>query len=186
MFTRKVRFAIAVSTIFYLTLSTGCAYSPPIDFVLQDVKILENRKDAELRSISVVYASIEQRTGKIEAGVEISRLWKDALSDALNRSLAFRDSGIQKLNLLVRIVEFDEPSPGLTMTTKVSAIYELIDRETGSVVLTEAIENKGVVEPAYAFNGMDRMFESRNRAVRSNIGEFIKRLNDRDLSASAP
>jgi len=156
--------------------------SPPLDFTVQDVGPIDNRKDAEVRSITVGYAPQEQRQGKVEADHTVPPIWKEALNDALNRSLAFRDDGQKKVNISVRIVEADAPSFGATMTSRVSAIYEITDRSNGDLLFAETITAEGQVPFDYAFVGVVRARESANRSVRNNIAEFINRLEQADLS----
>jgi predicted small lipoprotein YifL len=154
----------------------GCTSLPPLDFTVQDVGPIDNRKDAELRSLTVGFAPQAQHTGKVEANHEVPPIWKEALTDALNRSLAFRDDTKMKVNLSVRIVEADAPAFGASMTTQVGAIYEIVDRKNGDLLFSELITTQGVVPFDYAFVGLVRARESINRSIRNNIAEFINRL----------
>ncbi|HAE02252.1 MAG TPA: UDP-N-acetylglucosamine acyltransferase [Rhodospirillaceae bacterium] len=164
-----------------LTLVTGCTQIPPVDFMVQDVGPVSNRKDAELKSITVGFAPQEQQK-TVQADASIPPVWKEALTDAINRSLIFKDDQETKVNLSVRVVEFDVPEVGITMTTKVGAIYEVIDRSSGALLFSDLIESEGVVPGDYAFVGMVRAVESWNRGVRNNIAQFILRLEDADFS----
>ena len=167
--------------VFGILCSVGCTTLPPADFTVQDVGVLENRKDAELKSITVGYGSHDQQ-GKVEGTHIVPPLWKEALTDALNRSLAFNDTGPVKVNLSVRIVEFDVPAAGFAMSTRVAAIYEIVDRASGDLLFAESISSEGVVPMDYAFVGVIRATESMNRAVRNNIADFINSLESADLS----
>lgn len=160
----------------------GCTSLPPLDFTVQDVGPLTNRKDAELRSITVGFAPQEQHQGQVEADATVPPIWKESLIDALNRSLAFRDDALQKVNLSVRIVEADTPAFGASMTVRTGAIYEIMDRETGDILLSEIITTDGVVPFDYALVGLVRAREAANRSVRNNIAEFINRLEQADLT----
>ena len=171
------RIILAIAIIF----SVGCSSLPPADFTVQDVGVLDNRKDVELKSITVGYASHDQQ-GKVEGTHVVPPLWKEALTDALNRSLAFNDTGPVKVNLSVRIVEFDVPAAGFAMRTKVAAIYEIVDRASGDLLFAESISSEGVVPMDYAFMGVIRATESMNRAVRNNIADFISSLEAADLT----
>lgn len=159
----------------------GCTAAPPVDFTVEEVGIIDNRKDAELRSLTVGYASQKQQK-TVQGNHEVPPLWKEALQDALNRSLAFTDDASKKVNLSVRIIELDTPEFGASMTTKTAAIYEIVDRKTGDLLFAETIESEGVVPMNYAFVGYVRAIESLNRAVRNNIADFINRLDNSDLS----
>jgi hypothetical protein len=158
----------------------GCQTLPPLDFTVQDVGPLTNRKDAEMRSLTVGYAPQTQQK-RVESNHEIPPIWKEALTDALNRSLAFRDDADTRVNVSVRIVELDVPAAGFDMATTAGAIYEIVDRETGDLLFAETITTEGVVPLDYAFVGVVRAMESVNRAVRNNIAEFINRLEDADI-----
>jgi hypothetical protein len=160
---------------------SGCTSIPPVDFTVQDVGMVDNRKDLELKSMTVGFAPQAQQK-KVEANATIPPVWKEALQDAINRALVFRDDASRKINLSVRITEFDIPSGGASMTTKVSAIYEIVDRGTGDLIFAQEITSEGVVPFDYAFQGATRAVESWNRAVRNNIADFINVLDAADLS----
>ena len=175
------RSLLGVLVLSMVIFSVGCASVPPVDFTVQEVGMVSNRQDAELRSLTVGYAPQKQQR-KVEADATIPPVWKEALQDALNRSLVFTDDASRKVNLSVRITEFEIADPGFDMTTKVSAIYEIIDRSNGDLLLAEEIRSEGVVPANYAFAGHVRMVESWNRAVRNNIADFINLLEQADLS----
>ena len=175
------KLSAALICCFLVLLVTGCTAVPPVDFTVQDVGPVSNRKDAELKSLTVGFAPQSQQ-GKVEANATIPPVWKEGLQDALNRSLVFRDDGERKVNLSVRITEFDIPAAGVSMKTKVSAIYEIVDRATGDLLFAEKVTSEGVVPFDYAFVGVVRMVESWNRAVRNNIADFINLLEQADIS----
>jgi hypothetical protein len=162
-------------------LLSGCVSTPPVDFTVQDVGMVSQRKDAELISMTVGFAPQSQQK-KVEANATIPPLWKEALQDAINRSLIFQDDASKKINLSVRISEFNIPGAGLSMTTKVTAIYEIVDRSNGDLLFAQEISSEGVVPTGYAFAGVTRMVESWNRAVRNNIADFINNLEQADIS----
>ena len=164
-----------------IVVITGCQNMPPADFTVQDVGMLSNRVDADLISLTVGFAPQNQQK-KVEGNHVVPPLWKEALTDALNRSLAFRDGSDARVNLSVRIVEFDLPAAGFDMKSQVEAIYEIVDRNNGDILFTQSISSKGVVPMDYAFMGAVRAVESMNRAVRNNISDFINSLETADLS----
>jgi hypothetical protein len=176
-----MKFIRPVTLILLIAVVSGCTAIPPVDFTVQDVGMVSNRKDAEIKSLTVGFAPQEQQS-IVEANATIPPLWKEALQDALNRSLIFQDDASIKVNLSVRIVEFDAPSFGVEMTTTVGAIYEVVNRKNGDLLFAELVESAGVVPPDYAFVGAVRAVESWNRAVRNNIAAFINQLEDADFS----
>lgn len=161
---------------------TGCQMAPPVDFTVQDVGMVESRKDAELRSLTVGFAPQSQQR-RVEADASIPPLWSESLQDALNRSLIFKDDQDTKVNLSVRITEFDIPAAGISMRSKVSAIYEIINRENGDLLFAQEISSEGVVPMEYSLIGATRAIESWNRAVRNNIADFINILEQSDISS---
>jgi len=175
------RKSLAFITILCIFAVTGCTGVPPVDFTVQDVGMIDNRKNAELKSLTVGFAPQSQQS-KVEANATIPPLWKESLQDALNRSLVFRDDMDKKVNLSVRITEFDVPAGGASMTTRVSAIYEIVDRSNGDLLFTQKISSEGVVPWDYAFVGVTRAVESWNRAVRNNIADFINIMDNSDIS----
>lgn len=162
-------------------LVTGCVTTPPLDFTVDTVDVAKIRKDAELKSLTVGYAPQSQQ-GVVQSNHLVPPLWKEALTDALNRSLAFQDDSPQKVNLSVRITSVDVPEFGIAMTTTTSALYEVIDREDGSVLFSEVIQSSATVPAGYAFAGVTRAAESVNRAVRANIENFMRRFSNSDFN----
>ena len=171
--------------IFMFVLLAGCTSVPPIDFTVESVGVVSSRKNVELVSLTVGFAPQSQQK-KIDSNLLLGRTiplsWEEALQDALNRSLIFIDDADKKINLSVRITEYDMPAVGLAMETTASAIYEIIDRKNGDLLFAQEISTEGVVPVGYAFYGVTRAVESGNRAVRNNIAEFINILEQSDLS----
>jgi hypothetical protein len=161
---------------------SGCMTTvPPLDFMVENVGQVSSRKSAEMKSLTVGFAAQSQQ-GVMETDSSLPPIWKEGLSDAINRSLVFRDSSKRKINLSVRITEVDAPGFGVDMLTKVSAIYEIVDRNSGNLLFAEKIQTTGTVPMDYAFAGIIRARESVNRAVRNNIAAFILKLQAADLS----
>jgi hypothetical protein len=176
-----IKMKIISTFVMTLALLGGCTSMPPVDFTVQDVGIVEERKDVELKSLTVGFAPQNQQD-KVEANATIPPVWKEALQDAINRSLLFKDDVPTKVNISVRITEFDIPAGGIDMKTTVSAIYEIVDRGTGDLLFTQKISSDGVVPFDYAFVGAVRAVESWNRAVRNNIADFINLVGESDLT----
>ena len=164
-----------------LTLLAGCSTTTPLDFTLRDVDVVGERKDVELKSLTVVFLNPDDQE-QVEARASVSPFWKEALQDAINRSLIFKDDVPTKVNVSVRITEFDLPDAGTDMKTTVSAIYEIVDRGTGNLLFTRKISTVGFVPFDYDFQGLVRSLESVNRAVRNNIADFIELIGNSDLT----
>ena len=161
----------------------SCGTIPPVDFTVQDVGMVSNRKDIELKSLTVGFApKAQQKVIQMYPGPDFASLWKEALQDSINRSLIFKDDQNTKINLSVRITELDTPEFGTSMTTRTSAIYEIIDRSNGDLLFTQEITSEGIVPFEHAFIGAVRAIESINRSVRNNIADFINIVEQTDLS----
>lgn len=165
---------------------TGCATLPPLNFNPPNVGLADKRLDAELRSTVVTVARPDEKKGPLKFSLQYSQtipeLWKTGVEDALNRFLIFRDDGAKKLNLNIKILEWDTPAFGSSMTTGTIARYELVDRNDGTVYYSSEISSKGEVPFNYAFVGAVRAMESANRAVQNNISLFLQQLQTVDLS----
>ena len=175
----KKKFAFILSSLCIVALLSSCAV-PPVDFMVQDIGMVSSRKNVELKSLTVGYASQTQQK-KVESNHNVVPVWKEGLQDAINRSLIFRDDTKTKVNLSVRITQFDVPAAGISMTTKVSAIYEIVDRSNGNLLFAQEISTEGVVPFGYSAYGLTRAVESINRSVRNNIADFIGILEKSDL-----
>jgi hypothetical protein len=163
------------------TLFLGaCTSVPPLDFTVQDVGRVADRKPAELESLTVGYAT-QKQSRKIESDHGLPPLWKEALQDAINRSLIFTDDAPMRVNVSVRILEVNAPEAGVDMKTTVAALYEVVDRATGDIILSTEVRTDGVVPFGYALSGAVRARESVNRATRNNIAEFIELLEKTDF-----
>ena len=174
----KLKTAFSLSILLFLA---SCTTVPPLDFIVEDVGIIDNRKDADLLSITTGYAP-KSKQKKMECNnYEVPRIFKEGLQDAINRSLAFKDGAETKVNLSVRIITCDLPAFGAAMKSTFGAIYEIVDRENGDLIFSEILISEGVVPANYAFAGAVRAQESVNRAVRNNIADFINTLNDADI-----
>jgi hypothetical protein len=161
----------------------GCQQLPPLNFASKDVAQFGDRMDADLKSVSIATAQPDEKRGRLDFArgysETIPSIWKTALEDAINRSLAFSDDGATKVNLRVKILQFEVPKAGISFTTRVIALYDIQDRNSGKVIFHEEIASDGVVPGNYAFAGVVRATESVNRAVQNNISAFLSVLQQR-------
>ena len=160
---------------------TACATPQPPDFTVRNITPVKNKQQAELRSITVVYdanakTDVDMRL-LARSNVDTASLWKEGLTDALNRSVVFQDDQELKVSLSVRIVEIDATN-ALATEMVVTALYELIDRATGKILFKENIKGSGAVplsESGIAPTRVTRLFEM---TVRDNIRNFISTLSE--------
>lgn len=168
--------------IFALAL-TGCAAPPPLNFSVPDVGVSQSKIDAEVKTITVTLARPDEAKGSMPMGMEgITNFWKESLQEAIDRMAIFKDESKNKLSVQVKILAFETPGFGASMTSKSIARYELIERSTGSIVLTQDIAAEGIVPFDHAFLGVTRARESINRAAQNNIKLFLQALESVDIS----
>lgn len=174
---------ILTAGVIALALS-GCQSIPPINFSVPNVGYSQKKIDAELKSMTVGIARADEKTGELPAGMEaiVPQLWQASLQESLNRMAIFNDDAPSKVNISVKILKFNTPSFGASMTTETAARYEIVDRKTGAMVYTQDISSKGEVPFDYALLGLTRSRESVNRAVQNNITQFLQALETVDVS----
>ncbi len=162
---------------------TGCAQLPPLNFSVPNVGPAGTKIEAEVKSITVTMGRPDEVTGEMARGVEgLAPMWQTALIEALNRNVIFRDEAKMKVSLSVKVLKFEIPAFGGEMTTQTMARYEIIDRNTGDIILTQDISAAGVVPFDYAFVGVIRARESINRSVQNNIASFLQVLPTVDIT----
>lgn len=175
---------------------TGCAQSiPPLNFSVPNAGLSQKALDAELRSITVSMARPDEQTGPINwreavgadpyaigSGRELIDTWRDGLTEALDRTLIFRDGGSKTVNLTVKILQLNVPSVGFSWTTTAAARYEVVDRSNGDILYTEDITTSATVPVTHAFSGATRARESVNRSVQNNITRFLQAAETIDVN----
>ena len=161
-----------------LAVLGGCAAPTAISFSVPNVGYSTKKIDAELRSMTVTVGRADEKKGNLPPGLSgtVPALWQTALQEALNKMSIFKDDSPTKVNLSAKILAFDIPMFGVSMTTKTIARYELINRANGDVIYTADIESLGTVPGDYAFVGETRARESVSRAVQNNITQFLQAL----------
>ena len=114
-------------------------------------------------------------------GTQVPPLWQTALVEALNKMAIFNDDGKEKVNIAVKILKFEIPAAGFSMTTETEARYEIQNRKTGDIIYTQNIAASGTTPAGYAFLGATRALESMNRSVQNNISLFLQALETVDI-----
>jgi len=165
--------AIGVSSLFLLVLD-GCAPMPPYNFSLVAVSPSPTAVPYDLKSTVVTLASPSEQTGPIPPDASNAvPIWQSALQDAMDRSAVFSDPAPASADLECKILKIDIPSFGASMTTDISAQYQVIDRSSGQIVYEQTVDTPGTVPMGYSFLGIVRAKESVNVAAQNNIGAFL-------------
>lgn len=181
-----MRFIKFLSIAAMAIVMTGCAtQAPTLDFVPRDVLPTGQKIDYELKSISVSVAKEDERVGETQVGLfgnqyesAFRQSFKDSLEEAITKSAIFNDISNKKLGLSAKVMQFETPGFSSGFETSFVVRYQLLDRSTGKLVFTRDIRSKGSVPFDYAFLGAIRYTEARNRAVRTNIEQFVSSLGE--------
>jgi hypothetical protein len=178
-----------------LSLAQGCAeHVPPLNFSVPNVGPSATRFDAEVRSLTVTVGRPDEQVGPVHvmmaesAGTAVGSSqaltanWREALQEALDRHIIFRDDGRQKVSISVKILRLEIPFMGASFTTNAVARYEIIDRANGDIIFRQDVASAGTVPADFAFLGVIRARESINRAVQNNIASFLQQLQTADMA----
>ena len=169
--------------ILFVAALAGCTAPPPLNFSVPDVGVSKAKIDAEVKAVTVTLARPEEAKGAMPMGIEsITNFWKESLQEAIDRMAIFKDDSSNKVSLQVKILAFDIPSAGASMTTKSIARYEILNRANGAIIYTQDISAEGVVPWDHSFMGVTRARESINRAAQNNIKLFLQGLETVDVN----
>lgn len=166
-----------------LLLLNGCATPVvPINFSVPNVGLAKKKIDAEVKSLTVTVAPTSEATGTQNINTAlVTPLWTSAMNEALNKMNIFQDDAPMKINISVKILSFDPPSAGFSMTTKTSARYEILDRKSGDLIYTQDFSTAHTTPADFAFNARIRINDSINHAVQENIAQFLQALESVDI-----
>jgi hypothetical protein len=174
-------FVAAVAAL--LLLLYGCATPVvPINFSVPNVGLSKKKIDAEVKSLTVTVAPANEATGTQNINTAmVTPLWTSAMNEAFNKMAIFQDDAPMKVNVSVKILSFDPPSVGFSMTTKTSARYEIVDRKSGDIIHTQDVSSSHTTPADFAFNARIRINDSINHAVQDNIIQFLQALESVDI-----
>jgi len=166
-----------------LLLLYGCATPVvPINFSVPNVGLSKKKIDAEVKSLTVTVAPANEATGTQNINTAmVTPLWTSAMNEAFNKMAIFQDDAPMKVNVSVKILSFDPPSVGFSMTTKTSARYEIVDRKSGDIIHTQDVSSSHTTPADFAFNARIRINDSINHAVQDNIIQFLQALESVDI-----
>lgn len=175
-----------LATIMFCLTLTACSESvPPLDFTPSDVLPTGKKVNAGVKDISISFAKPQERVGSIQVGFggnqyesSFKSTFEDSLQEALIKSAIFNDYAKRKVLIVAKVMQLETPTVGLAFTTQMVVRYSLLDTSSGKLLFTRDIKTSGTVEMEYAFLGATRFSESRNRAVRASIEDFISSLGE--------
>lgn len=187
-------FVATITAVFLL----GCAPMPPLSFSAPNVGLAQRKIDAELKSLMVTIGRSDEQTGALQfqiavmdpnqvptsasAAQTISQLWQTALLESINNMVIFQDDAPSKVNLTVKILKLEAKNDGFDKAITTEARYEIIDRKTGDLILTQNITSTGLSTDVSACSGFGCIREALNKSVQNNIAQFLQVLETVDVS----
>lgn len=164
---------------------TACSAPAVLNFTPTHVVPAQQSEkiNAEIRSINISVATKEEQRGDLQVGFSgneyeqsFRTTFKEGLEEALARSAIFNDESPNKLSLSAKVLKFDSPGNNTQSLTYMTVRYEFLNRKTGQTAYVVEINSVGSVPLSYAFPGVVRFTEGRNRAVKANIEKFLENL----------
>lgn len=180
-----IKKTLLLASVAIATFLSGCATAPPppVNYSISNVGVSKVKHEAELKSINVSYASKGETTGKIPVtATRTPDLWKNALEGALNNMVIFKDDAPKKVNLMVKITKFEPAEPGVDMIANTEARYDIVDRSNGDIIFSQSFSSSGKQGFSENMNGLARMVEATNIAVRNNIALFLQSLEEMNIN----
>ena len=160
----------------------ACTTPGPPDYAVRDVIPVKNKQEAELRSITVVYdpdAKTNMNMAALVPGnIDSTSVWREALTDALNRSVLFQDDQKLKVSLSVRIVEIWYRGGAMVVT----ALHEIIDRATGKILFAEDITGSCHLADVPSSEAWSAPRKGYEMAIQDNIKQFISTVSEINLA----
>jgi len=154
-----------------------------MEFTPTDVVPTTRKIDADLRSITITIAEAKEQKGEVQVGFggnvyeqSFKQAFKTALEEGLARSAIFSDLSSRKVSLAARVLRFQSPKMSARFKTEMIVRYEILDRNSGSVIYSNEVASTGEVSMNYAFLGAARWAEARNITVRQNVKNLIADL----------
>ena len=96
--------------------------------------------------------------------------------------VVFRDDAMRKVNLMVKITRFEPAESGIDMVANAEARYDIVDRSNGDIIYSQNVSTSGKMTMGENINGLARIIEATNIAVRNNIATFLQSLETVDMS----
>jgi hypothetical protein len=193
-----IKFTLGFCSALFLIFASGCATPSPLEFQPSRFDKSKKQINAELKSLAVRTAPREMQTTGVNwhlventigdqfsqtstgTGIPVIRQWESALNNSLNELLLFKDSADIKFSITVDILGVDL-SGVVTCTTNISALYKIMNRNTGEYVYSKVIQSSGSAETSEALVGNIRVRLGFVRAVTKNIQLFIDDFNAKGI-----
>lgn len=158
----------------------GCA-SPASYEAMVPTSIETTKKHPQTVSLNVSGGQETDATGKSQ--ISNDALLK-ALTEAINKSKTFSQvvpgTGGNYL-LTVTIFGLEQPSFGLSFTTKMEAGWTLKRADTGAVVWQQSIKSEHTSTVGDAFAAVERLRMSTEGAARNNISQGLAKISSLSL-----
>ena len=178
----------------------GCAQPqvPPLNFSVPNIGLSARPVDSEIGSLTVSLGRPDELVGLFDweyiddtGGGAITAAWQNAMQEALDRTLIFRDGGSKRVSVAVKILKLELSRDWDFTESSAEAVarYEVIDRTNGDIVYTQEIAASGVLPTDWAGDLLApshtrqvKIREVVNRAVQNNISLFLRAAETIDVT----
>ena len=178
----------------------GCAQPqvPPLNFSVPNIGLSARPVDAEIGSLTVTLGRPDELVGLFDweyiddtGGGAITAAWQNAMQEALDRTLIFRDGGSKRVSVAVKVLKLELSRDWDFTESSAEAVarYEVIDRTNGDIVYTQEIAASGVLPTDWAGDLLApshtrqvKIREVVNRAVQNNISLFLRAAETIDVT----
>ena len=173
----------------FVSVLSGCASAPPLNFVPDDVIPTKHKVAAELKSLTVSVAKENERLGETQVGffgneyeLSFKTALREALEEAIAKSAVFDDLSDRKVSITAKVMKFETPRGSVNFESAAIVRYEIYDRRDGKLLFRRDISSSSSVPFDYAFMGSIRAAEARNRTMRDNVTSFIASLEELQMT----
>ncbi len=125
---------------------------------------------------------------QVKGGSETNPLWMSNVSDSQfqagleqslkNAGLLAESSSKAGFVVAANLEDLKRPMAGIDMNVTVSVRYTVTPTAGGAPIFDEVVTTTGTGTFSDAFVGVERLRIANEAAVRTNIGEFLRRLKD--------
>jgi hypothetical protein len=184
---RRGHSASVAGILLVLLLGVASCGAPPLDPTKVSVAVAPSPLHDKLTGIEVVSALEDEPMGiisRMPAKEYVSQFsllseWQKLLEASLEKAKAFDGTGDRMVRIHVSIHSLSVPMAGFSMTSSVTAQYEVLDAGSGNALLSHFITTHGEAGFGDATWGSARAREAAYKAVYLNVGEFIRILNSK-------
>ncbi|WHN66079.1 hypothetical protein [Cysteiniphilum sp. QT6929] len=181
---KNVQKLVAFSVIFAGGLFiTGCASNATVTGMSYSAAVTHNK----VLSNNLVVTSVTggSETNPLLASKVNNENMQAALVDSLKHANLYAPANKAEYALNAKLEKLEQPFMGFDMTVSATASYDLINTHNKQSVWHKQISSKYTATTSDAFVGATRLRLANEGAIRNNIAELIKDLDDLKINGQA-